>query len=136
MRSISPRNAIACLIAASGLIACLAADGNRPEPEVRWRQHDIRRPRPAMVEPAEGPIASRPPKDAVILFDGTSLDGWKSHTGGPARWKVEGGVLETLPGAGMIETRAKYGDIQLHVEWAAPDPPTGWARTGGTAVSS
>ena len=41
------------------------------------------------------------------------------------RWRTA--YLETVPGAGPIETKGKFGDIQLHVEWAAPDPP---ARRG------
>ncbi len=89
MPSLSPRTGIAGLIAVSGLVACLAADGDRPAASpARWRQHDIRRPKPPVVEPAEGAIAAKPPKDAVILFDGTNLDAWKSPSGGPG--EVEG----------------------------------------------
>ncbi len=42
-------------------------------------------------------------------------------------------MLETVPGAGMIETKAKFGDIQLHVEWAAPDPPHGVGQDRGNS---
>src|SRR5262249_27067953 len=111
---------LACLFATSGLLlACVAAQeiGTRSAP-VRWRQHDIRRPKPPVVEPAEGPIATRPPKDAVVLFDGSDLLAWRSSHGGPARWKVADHSMETVPGAGPIETRSQFGDIQLHLEWA------------------
>jgi CubicO group peptidase (beta-lactamase class C family) len=100
---------------------------------VRWRQHDIKRPKPPVVEPAETPIAGKPPKDAVILFDGTNLNAWKSDSGGPARWRINSGVLETVPGTGMIETRAQYGDIQLHVEWSAPVPAVGVGQGRGNS---
>jgi hypothetical protein len=134
MPSLAPRAGIACLVAASGIVAGLAADGDRPEaPSARWRQHDIRRPKPPAVEPAVGGIAARPPKDAVILFDGTSLDAWKSPGGGPARWRVGDGAMETVPGTGMIETKGSYGDIQLHVEWAAPSPPVGVGQDRGNS---
>ena len=53
-----------------------------------------------MVEPAEGGVTSRPPKDAIVLFDGTGLDAWKSYTGGPAKWKVVDGTLQTVPAPG------------------------------------
>ena len=134
MPAASPRIALACLLATAG-VAALAADeprtGSTPP---RWRQHDIRRPRPPVVEPAEGsPIASKPPKDAVILFDGSNLDAWKAKEGGPARWKVADGVMETVPGAGQIETKARFGDLQLHVEWAAPDPPVGKGQDRGNS---
>ena len=102
-------------------------------PGARWRQHDIRRPKPPVVEPAEGGIALRPPKDAIILFDGTNLDAWKSDSGGPAKWRVTGGVLETVPGTGMIETKGTYGDLQFHVEWAAPDPAVGVGQDRGNS---
>src|SRR5262249_34645513 len=120
------RCGIACLIAACGLIACLAAQEVRSGVSTaRWRQHDIRRPKPAVIEPAGQVNGGEPPREAVILFDGTSLDAWKSTDAGPANWKVADGCLETVPGAGMIETKGKFGDVQLHVEWAAPSPPKG-----------
>jgi hypothetical protein len=33
----------------------------------------------------------------------------------------------------MIETKGKFGDIQLHVEWAAPDPPHGASQDRGNS---
>jgi CubicO group peptidase (beta-lactamase class C family) len=99
----------------------------------RWPQHDIRRPKPPVVEPAEGEIAAKPPRDAIVLFDGSNLDAWKSASGGPAKWRVTEGVLETVPGAGMIETKGKYGDVQLHVEWAAPVPAVGSGQSRGNS---
>src|SRR5689334_6701914 len=88
--------ALAGLLATAGLLSAQEArDGTAP---ARWRQHDIRRPKPPVVEPAERPIASKPPKDAAVLFDGSSLDAWRSASGGPAKWKVADGHLETVPG--------------------------------------
>ncbi|WP_406697870.1 family 16 glycoside hydrolase [Singulisphaera sp. Ch08] len=131
---LSPRSKIACpfVIALSGLIACLAADGVRTgAPVTRWRQHDIQRPKPPVVEPSEAGVVTKPPKDAIVLFDGTSLDAWKSPSGKP--WKVVDGTMETVPGSGMIETKGKYGDIQLHIEWAAPNPPHGKGQDRGNS---
>jgi hypothetical protein len=134
MPSISPRSGFACLIATSGFLACLAAQEVRTGTDpARWRQHDIRRPKPPVVEPAEGAIAGKPPKDAVVLFDGSNLDEWKSAEGGPARWKLEDGYMETVPGAGPIETKRQFGDLQLHVEWAAPSPPRGVGQDRGNS---
>lgn len=99
----------------------------------RWRQHDIKRPKPPVVEPAEGAIAAKPPKDAVILFDGGNLNAWKSESGGAAKWRIKDGVLETVPGTGVIETKAQFGDIQLHVEWAAPVPAVGTGQGRGNS---
>ncbi len=125
--------AIVGLLAAAGITALAAPDDRPGAPAIAWRQHDIRRPRPPVVEPADAPIASRPPADAVVLFDGTSLDAWKADHGGPARWKIVDGTLQTVPGAGRIETRRKFGDIQLHVEWSAPIPPHGKGQDRGNS---
>lgn len=134
MRSTPLRAGFACLLASLGVFACLAADEAQPmNPDARWRQHDISRPKPPAVEPAESAALAKPPKDAVVLFDGTSLDAWKAASGGPAKWKVADGSLETVPGAGMIETKEKFGDIQLHIEWAAPNPPVGKGQDRGNS---
>lgn len=135
MPSNSLRFGFACLIGTSGLLVCLAAGEVRTgSTAARWRQHDVRRPRPPVVEPAEaGAIAAKPPKDAVVLFDGSNLDAWKSADGGPARWKTADGAMETVPGAGAIETKAKFGDVQLHVEWSAPSPPHGKGQDRGNS---
>ncbi|MCX7847963.1 MAG: DUF1080 domain-containing protein [bacterium] len=87
-----------------------------------WRVHDKERPHPRVVTP---PTAStqeapgRPPSDAIVLFDGRSLANWRGQ-GGVARWKVENGYMEVVPGTGDIWTVEEFGDCQLHVEWAEP----------------
>ncbi len=43
------------------------------------------------------------------------------------------GYFEVVPGAGGIQTRTKFGDMQLHVEWAAPDPPVGKGQDRGNS---
>jgi hypothetical protein len=136
MAPIARRIGLASLVAASGLIACLAAQEtstSQGPSAARWRQHDIRRPKPPVVEPAEASIAAKPPKDAVVLFDGKGLDAWKSREGGPAQWNVTGDSLETVPGAGPIETKQTFGDVQLHVEWSAPSPPVGKGQDRGNS---
>jgi hypothetical protein len=92
-------------------------------PGSRWRVHDPERPQPPVVAPGtpstpEAP--GQPPSDAVVLFDGTSLDGWVGKDGAPARWTVENGYVEVVPKAGDITSRAQFGDCQLHLEWQAP----------------
>jgi len=59
----------------------------------RWKVHDMNRPLPAVVTPAEKPC--QPPSDAIVLFDGTDLSKWESvKDGAPAKWKVEDGYME------------------------------------------
>ena len=72
-------------------------------PGSKWRVHDSKRPQPPVVTP--GDKWGDPPSDAVILFDGKDLSGWRSlKDGGPARWKVEDGYMEVVPGTGDIVT--------------------------------
>ena len=104
---------------------------------LRWKQHDMRRPKPPVAEPAAaGSPATVAPKDAVVLFDGASLDAWKSMEGGPAGWLVKDGYFEVVPGRGSIRTKDEFGDVQLHVEWAAPILRSARGRIAATAESS
>lgn len=64
------------------------------------------------------------PSDAIVLFDGKNLDQWVSQKDitKPAAWNIiNNDYLEVQPGSGGIQTRMKFGDIQLHIEWSAPD---------------
>ena len=136
MPATSIRFGPSCLILSlvAGLTVCLAADKNGGVTNPSgWRQHDNHRPKPPVVEPAGGSVANPAPKDAVVLFDGTDLGAWQTPEGRPPRWRVKDGVLETVPGTGPIQTKDKFGDVQLHVEWAAPDPPQGSGQDRGNS---
>jgi hypothetical protein len=41
--------------------------------------------------------------------------------------------MEVVPRTGDIITREKFGDCQLHVEWAAPNPPRGEDQDRGNS---
>lgn len=61
------------------------------------------------------------PADAIVLFDGSSLSEWVSaSSNGPAKWKVENGYMEVVPGTGNICTKREFGDCQLHIEFWLP----------------
>jgi hypothetical protein len=89
-------------------------------PKIDWPPHDVNRPQPPVVDPGPAVPSAPVPADAVVLFDGKSLDGWETAKGAPAAWKVENGYMEAAPKAGSIQTKKVFGDCQLHVEWAAP----------------
>jgi hypothetical protein len=121
-------------LAATALLGAPAGDDSHPTGTSRgFKQHDAHRPKPPVVEPLERNEPAPVPKDAVILFDGSNLDAWQSTRGGPAGWKVSGGVLEVVPGAGAIRTKAKFGSIQMHIEWASPNPPNGKGQDRGNS---
>lgn len=73
-------------------------------------------PEPKMVDP--GP-AGGPPADAIVLFGGKDLSQWTGKGGAAARWDVKDGVA-TVNKTSDITTKQEFGDVQLHVEWAAP----------------
>lgn len=101
-------------------------------PGSKYRVHDGERPQPRIVTPGANP--GDPPSDAIILFDGTDLSQWVSaRDGGPARWKVENGYMEVVPGTGDIQTKEPFGDCQLHLEWAAPAEVVGEGQGRGNS---
>jgi hypothetical protein len=105
-------------------------------PGTRFRVHDGTRPQPRVVSPGTASTQEQPgqpPSDAIILFDGTDLSHWVSVHGGEATWKVENGYMEIIPGRGAIRTRARFGDCQLHLEWAAPAAVKGAGQERGNS---
>jgi len=104
-------------------------------PGQTWKVHDLNRPQPRVVAPGTASTqkkAGAPPSDAIILFDGKDLSGWLGKDG-PAKWKVEGGVMEVVPHSGDIRTKAEFGDCQLHVEWTAPSVVKGTSQQRGNS---
>ncbi|NKB65974.1 MAG: DUF1080 domain-containing protein [Candidatus Latescibacteria bacterium] len=86
-------------------------------PGTSWHVHDGKRPQPRLVTP--GAESGGAPSDAVVLFDGSDLSGWVGRDGEAAQWNVENGYMEVTR-SGDIQTKAHFGDCQLHLEWAAP----------------
>lgn len=76
------------------------------------------------------------PSDAIILFDGSNLDQWASQTdpAKPAPWNiVNNDHMEVNPGSGGIQTKMKFGDCQLHIEFSAPDKVEGVSQGRGNS---
>jgi Domain of Unknown Function (DUF1080) len=82
-----------------------------------WGVHDKERPQPAMVEGAGHGSA---PSDAIVLFDGKSLDKWTGNNN-TASWEVKDGYFQVKPGSGNIRTRDGFGSCQFHIEWMVPE---------------
>jgi hypothetical protein len=100
----------------------------------KWHVHDPARPQPQVVTPGAMFSQGAPaPSDAEVLFDGTGLAKWENDRGGDATWKTHDDYVETAPMGGGIRTRGKWADFQLHVEWAAPNPPVGTSQGRGNS---
>lgn len=124
------------LLAGTASFLGAAAGMGQPCSGTPWKQHDFSRPRPPVVDPGTFSTQDqpgKPPSDAVVLFDGTDLSQWRSVDGGPARWKVQDGYMEIVPGTGAIRSLRAFGDCQIHLEWMAPSPPRGEGQGRGNS---
>ncbi|PRY10382.1 uncharacterized protein DUF1080 [Pontibacter ummariensis] len=99
----------------------------KPEDTEVWE------PVPRVVRPGETHVA--PPEDALVLFDGKSLDQWvmTDDRSKPAEWIVSDSVLTVNKETGNIETRRAFSDYQLHLEWRIPENITGEGQARGNS---
>jgi len=98
--------------------AVLAADTDP------WKLDDkLKILKPEDTKDAEG---TKPPKDAVMLFDGKDFSKWTKTNGkDEVKWTLrDGGVMEGVKGHGDIMTKEKFaGSFTLHVEFRVPYEP-------------
>lgn len=80
-------------------------------PGLPYSVHDPARPQPPVVETA-GAVVVKPPSDAVVLFDGTSLDAWEPG------WVIKDGAMVATDK--NISSKQSFGAIQMHFEWRLP----------------
>jgi hypothetical protein len=104
-----PRQIFLMVATAGLLVFCTYAIGQRYIAPISW-------PEPPVVTPGEG---TAPPSDAIVLFDGKNLDAWE----GVKKTTIDPDGGFTVKEA--LRTKQKFGDIQLHLEFATPNPPRG-----------
>lgn len=122
---------IAILITISEAFAqILSPTGNKPP--VKAEDTEVYEPVPKVVQTDK--IFNTPPSDAVILFNGTNLDGWESSKDhSPAKWKVENGIFTVDKGSGDIQTKKTFTNYQLHIEYLIPSYITGKGQSRGNS---
>src|SRR5437763_460112 len=129
MRSLIPQKfTIAGCAAALGLAAVIgfAAEKHEgpPQPWSKFKVHDMDRPVPPIITPGTASTPEqpgKPPSDAIVLFDGTDLSHWQAQGGGEPTFKLENGAMLSY-GPKNLQSKDKFGDVQLHVEFACPLP--------------
>lgn len=72
-------------------------------------------------------LGAAPPKDAIVLFNGTNFDQWIGDGERQVQWKIlnnnEAEVIPVTPGVRPkhdIYTRKKFTDFYLHIEFMLP----------------
>jgi hypothetical protein len=103
-------------LASGVMLLSAAAVAPNQQGAKEWGVHDRSRPQPPMVDAAGHGHA---PSDAIVLFDGKSLEKWTGNNN-TAAWEVKDGYFQVKPGSGNIRTRDGFGSCQLHIEWMVP----------------
>jgi hypothetical protein len=116
-----------------------SADDNKPAPlgytdtpiipGTKWHVHDPDRPAPVVVTP--GKTAADAPSDAVVIFDGKSVDGLVGKGGEPCPWKIENGEL--VVSGGDVWTKQAFASCQVHLEWKSWPAQKGNSQKKGNA---
>ena len=121
---ISGKNLLLILFGSS-LVAATASC--RPEPS----ETEVWEPVPAKVDPAF--VSKTPPSDAIVLFDGSSLEEWCAPDGSPTEWIVgEDDFMEQRGGHDLVSQRS-FGDVHLYLEWMVPADVSGSGQRRGNS---
>ncbi|MFA6767911.1 MAG: DUF1080 domain-containing protein [Parabacteroides sp.] len=126
---------------AMATLACMCVGGmNAQEDQKTYPAQEPMRPgmseywtpQPKVVTPGDIKTNSAP-SDAIVLFDGKDLSAWESAKGGPAEWNVHDGIITVNKKSGDIQTKRKFNNYQLHIEWCVPTGITGSSQARGNS---
>jgi hypothetical protein len=133
MRSWSFAALVAASIAGALTPSPGAAAQGKEQAKRPWEATEVWKPEPAVVTP--GPAVSpAAPSDAIVLFDGKNLDEWvNTNDHMPAKWIVKDDELVVNKKTGNIETKRKFTDYQLHLEYRIPEEIKGSGQGRGNS---
>ncbi len=72
-----------------------------------------------------------PPPNAVVVFDGASMDGWTNGGDGPCNWVLEDGVM--IARGGDAFSKATFRDAYIHIEFRCPLMPDSHGQGRGNS---
>ena len=103
-------------------------------PGTPWRIHDAARPHPRVITPGAGTGCAAVGRHRAVRWQRSLEVG--AFEEGNCRRDVAGARTATsrpAPASGSIVTREKFGDVQLHVEFATPSPGRGFSQDRGNS---
>jgi len=93
---------------------------------------EIMEPAVKVVQP--GAMAGDAPSDAIVLFNGKEINSeWEDSNGNPSKWIIKDGALVCVKGSGVIKTKRKFSNFQLHIEWKTPSEVSGDGQGRGNS---
>ncbi len=126
-KRMKPAKGPAIFLSTTLLIGALVAVENRAVESRSAREKPTAPPR--VIDAGD---STKPPSDAIVLFDGKDLaKEFTNGKGGAPGWIVENGVA-TVQG-GSIHSRRKFGDIQMHLEFRTPAGSTKGGESRGNS---
>jgi len=121
------------LLTGVGMLGTIACAQEKIPPPMKPEATEFYTPIPPKITP--GTENNLPPSDAIVLFDGSSLNAFVSARDGssPAEWKIEDGSAIVQKGKGDIQSKLAFGDAQYHFEWTAPTEIVGEGQGRGNS---
>ena len=121
------------LIVLSCLVLVATSDIARAQqPKAKPEDTEVWKPEPKIVTP--GADCNAAPSDAIVLFGGRNLDEWVNvKDQSPASWTVADGAMTVNKKSGNIETKRRFHNYQLHLEWLEPADIAGEGQARGNS---
>ena len=90
-------------------------------------------PVPKVITPGSANFGA--PSDAIILFDGKNLDEWEptKRSAANEKWTLVDGTMLVNKKVGDFQTKRKFNDFQLHIEYRIPADITGSGQSRGNS---
>ena len=115
------------------LFAAALAVANFSFAQTKPEETEYYTPVPKLITP--GANFATPPSDAIILFNGKNLDEWVLTKDSMAanKWTVADNVFTVNKANGDIQTKRRFMDFQLHIEYRIPENITGTGQARGNS---
>lgn len=78
-------------------------------------------------------MGAKPPRKAIVLFDGSGFEEWRRFPRGVSWDILEGDILQANPKLGSIETGRRFRDCKLHLEFRLPFLPEERGQSRGNS---